>query len=66
MGARLTDIDAVRRDDLIAEAASWGMRRDAAATRTEELLTRAADAIAHAADELDPPELLVELLQARA
>jgi len=62
----VADIGAVSRDDLIAEAASWGLRRDAAATWLEELLSQADDAIAHAADELGPPQSLVELLQARA
>ena len=62
----VADLGAVSRDDLFAEAASWGLRRDAAATRIEELLSRADDAISRAADDLGPPESLVELLQARA
>ncbi len=62
----VADIGAVGRDDLIAEARSWGLRDDVAAERIEKLLSRADDAIAHAANELDPPPSLVELLQARA
>ena len=62
----VADISAVSRDDLIAEAATWGLRRDAAAARIDELLSRADDAISRAAGEIDPPETLVELLRARA
>ena len=62
----IRDITAITRDDLIAEATSWGLHREVAADRIEQLLSRAEDAVARAADELRPPDDLAELVQARA
>lgn len=60
------DITAITRNDLIHEAVTWGLSREVAADRVEQLLTNAADAITRAASEVGPPGDLVDMLQTRA
>jgi serine/threonine-protein kinase HipA len=60
------DIQEISRDDLVAEAASWGIAEDAASARLEELLGAAAEAIQRGAAEINPPEALVDAVATRA
>ena len=59
------DINDVRREDLIAEAVSWGMAPGPAAEQIERVVRGAGEAIGPAAAETRPPDDLVERVQAR-
>lgn len=52
--------------DLVEEATSWGLRRNAAAARVDRLVESADQAIARSAEELASPEELIGTLRARA
>lgn len=62
---RVRDITQITRNDLIAEATTWGIPRDAAADRIEQLLRAAEGAIDRAATEVRPPDELVDAVTAR-
>jgi len=59
------DIAQITRDDLIAEATSWGIAGDVAADRIGQLLRAAEGAIDRAATEVRPPDELVDAVTAR-
>lgn len=59
------DIAQITRDDLIAEATTWGIDGDVAADRVEQLLRAAEGAIDRAATEVLPPDELVDAVAAR-
>lgn len=59
----LTDI---KPEDLIAEATRWGLSTERVTARVRELITNAADALAAAAAETQPPDELITFLTSRA
>lgn len=59
------DITAITRDDLIAEAVSWGRPEDVTAERVDELLVRAEEASENAARETNPPDELLDAVGVR-
>lgn len=60
------DINAITRDDIVAEAVGWGLSVDAIAPRVDELLAGAEEAVDSAAADIEPPEDLHEVLRSRA
>jgi len=62
----IQNIDEIATENLVGEAESWGVSREIAASRVEELLTKAASAIEAAASEVGAPDEMTELLRDRA
>lgn len=60
------DISETTRNDLLQEAISWGMSQKSATDRIEQLFANVNDEIHHTAEEIQPPEALVDMLLARA